>query len=84
MVESATVAVHYYAAARAAAGVTEESWPSGTVAETIAVMIAAHGAELNRVLARCSFLLDGVAVRDRATVAMPGARLDVLPPFAGG
>ncbi|MGV7904314.1 MoaD/ThiS family protein, partial [Mycobacterium kansasii] len=39
--------------------------------------------ELGRVLTRCSFLLDEVAVRDVAAPAS-GAMLDVLPPFAGG
>jgi sulfur-carrier protein len=36
------------------------------------------------VLASCSFLLDSVAVRDRATRLPAAAELDVLPPFAGG
>ncbi|MGH3589402.1 MAG: MoaD/ThiS family protein, partial [Pseudonocardia sp.] len=37
-----------------------------------------------KVLTACSFLLDSVAVRDRATPLRSGAELDVLPPFAGG
>jgi molybdopterin converting factor small subunit len=36
------------------------------------------------VLGACSFLVDSVAVRDRAMPLRPGAELDVLPPFAGG
>jgi sulfur-carrier protein len=36
------------------------------------------------VLVRCSFLCDGVAVRDRAQPLRPGTTIDVLPPFAGG
>jgi sulfur-carrier protein len=43
-----------------------------------------HGAALSRVLAAASFLVDGVAVRDRSIVLSDGAGLDVLPPFAGG
>ncbi len=39
-----------------------------------------HGADLARVLARCSFLLDSVAVHDRAAPLPAGAELDVLPP----
>ena len=35
-------------------------------------------------MARCSYLLDEVAVRDRALVLADGAVVDVLPPFAGG
>lgn len=37
-----------------------------------------------RVLPRCSFLVEGVAVRDRAVGLTAGATVDVLPPFAGG
>jgi molybdopterin converting factor small subunit len=39
---------------------------------------------LERILARSSFLLNEVAVRDRATVLSDGDVVDVLPPFAGG
>ncbi|WP_374101019.1 MoaD/ThiS family protein [Streptomyces phytophilus] len=46
-----------------------------------------HGEDLARVLARCSFLVDGRAVgaRDHAGVALAdGGTVEVLPPFAGG
>ncbi|MEU4800968.1 MoaD/ThiS family protein [Actinosynnema sp. NPDC023587] len=79
--------VRYFAGARAAAGVPDESLElSGapTVAHVLDAMCARHGDGLGRVLAACSFLLDGVAVRDRDTPVGPGAQLDVLPPFAGG
>jgi molybdopterin synthase sulfur carrier subunit len=80
-----TVTVRYFAAARAAAGVeTEPVEVSGTVDDAIRAIRERHGAELNRVLDRCSFLLDEVAVRDRGTRLAAGATLDVLPPFAGG
>ena len=39
---------------------------------------------LERILARSSFLLNEVAIRDRATVLADGDVVDVLPPFAGG
>jgi len=39
---------------------------------------------LDRILARSSFLLNEVAVRDRTTVVSAGDVVDVLPPFAGG
>lgn len=84
---TSTVAVRYFAAARAAAGVEIEKiqLPSGaTVDAALAALREQHGAELARVLERCSFLLDEVAVRDRTTVLGDGATLDVLPPFAGG
>ncbi|WP_433267844.1 MoaD/ThiS family protein [Actinosynnema sp. CS-041913] len=79
--------VRYFAGARAAAGVPEESFelPGGpTVAQALDAVRARHGDGLERVLAACSFLLDGVAVRDRGTPVPSGSRLDVLPPFAGG
>lgn len=86
-----TVTVRYYAAARAAAGVEDEQFPvaaGATVASVLADSVVRHGADLDRVLARSSVLLDGVAVHSgpaaaRAAVA-PGRSLDVLPPFAGG
>ena len=80
-----TITVRYFAAARAAAGVeTERLDVSGTVDDAIRAIREHHGAGLGRVLDRCSFLLDEVAVRDRSTVVPAGATLDVLPPFAGG
>ena len=84
---TATVTIRYFAAARAAAGVEIEplELPDGaTVDDVLAAVRTRHGAELARVLDRCSFLLDEVAVRDRAAPLGAGATLDVLPPFAGG
>jgi molybdopterin converting factor small subunit len=82
---TSTVTVRYFAAARAAARVeTELLELSGTVDDAIRALRERHGTELGRVLDRCSFLLDEVAVRDRTAAMPPGATLDVLPPFAGG
>ncbi|MGI5125992.1 MoaD/ThiS family protein [Pseudonocardia sp. CA-107938] len=82
-----TVAVRYFAAAKAAAGVETETFdvpPYATVDDVLAAARARHDTEFARVLERCSFLLDEVAVRDRAHAVHAGATLDVLPPFAGG
>ena len=82
-----TVTVRYFAAARAAAGVELERLDvptDGTVHDVLVAARARHGSELARVLERCSFLLDEVAVRDPATPLPNTATLDVLPPFAGG
>jgi molybdopterin synthase sulfur carrier subunit len=86
--------VRYFAAARAAAGVEEEVYelPAGsTVADLLQAVLAMERAlppagtpALQRILSRSSFLLNEVAVRDRATVLNPGDVVDVLPPFAGG
>jgi sulfur-carrier protein len=81
------VTVRYFAAARAAAGLPSEDVDIGdgaTVADALDAIASRHGEALRKVLAACSFLLDSVAVRDRATPLQPGAKLDVLPPFAGG
>jgi molybdopterin converting factor small subunit len=81
------ITVRYFAAARAAAGVQSENVDIGdgaTVGDALDAIAARHGEPLSRVLAACSFLLDSVAVRDRATPLTPAAELDVLPPFAGG
>ena len=82
-----TLTVRHFAAARAAAGVEEEKLQltaGATVADALAALRSAHGPEFARVLDRCSFLLDEIAVRDREKVVPADAALDVLPPFAGG
>jgi molybdopterin synthase sulfur carrier subunit len=82
-----TLRVRYFAGARSAAGLAEEELrlsPGATVAEALTALRERHGEPLRRVLAGCSFLLDGVAVRELDTTVPPTAELDVLPPFAGG
>jgi sulfur-carrier protein len=84
---TATLTVRYFAAARAAAGTEAEKVqvPAGAdVDAVLAEVRAQHGPEFGRVLDRCSYLLDEVAVRDRGTPVAGAATLDVLPPFAGG
>lgn len=81
------VRVRYFAGAKAASGVAEESLPlpaGATVRDVLAVLVERHGERLERVLAASSFLVDGVAVRDRELPLVAGVELDVLPPFAGG
>jgi molybdopterin synthase sulfur carrier subunit len=80
------VTVRYFAAARAAAA-TEFDYVVVNNGATIAGLLSQLGdrnQELARVLARCSFLCDGVAVRDTAATLQTGQNIDVLPPFAGG
>jgi molybdopterin synthase sulfur carrier subunit len=79
--------VRYFAAARAAAGVEADKVQvasAATVANLLDAIRAEHGPELARVLARCSYLLDEVAVRTHDTPVADATTLDVLPPFAGG
>jgi sulfur-carrier protein len=82
-----TVRVRYFAGARGAVGLREEtvSMPvESTVRDLVAELGGKHGDKLTRVLTACSFLLDGVAVRDLSTALPDGSGVDVLPPFAGG
>jgi len=55
-----------------------------TVAAVLSVASDRHGPGLARVLLRCSYLLDEVAVHGTDTGVRDGQVLDVLPPFAGG
>ncbi|MEV0196585.1 MoaD/ThiS family protein [Nonomuraea sp. NPDC050691] len=78
--------VRYWAAAREAAGVAEESFEAATLAELM-TKITRNRAELARVVSRSSFLVDGSPVGKRAhdtVVLAEGATVEILPPFAGG
>lgn len=77
------VEVRYFAGAAEAAGTESEDLDATSVGELRARMVASHGPDLARVLARCSLLVDGVRSEESAPLA-PGAAVDVLPPFAGG
>ena len=77
------VEVHLFAAARSAAKADVLSVPGGTLDEVL-VSCERQASGLRDVLPRCSYLVNGVAVTDEAARLLPGDRLDVLPPFAGG
>lgn len=80
------VTIRYFAAARAAAGAESETVllrPGATMAELVE-RLAVPGTRLATVLDRCSYLCDGIAVRDETKALQPGNTIDVLPPFAGG
>ncbi|ORC24140.1 MULTISPECIES: MoaD/ThiS family protein [Rothia] len=91
--------INFFAAARAAAGVPSievdlEQLGGQSLAAVQAYLVGqvsgvtASGQSLADILPRCSFLVDGVAARGQALTdphLLAGvARLDVLPPFAGG
>ncbi|GAB2963866.1 MULTISPECIES: MoaD/ThiS family protein [Streptomyces] len=79
--------VRYWAAAKAAAGISEEPYDADTLAEALGEIRERHPGELVRVLRRCSFLVDGnpVGTREHETVRLAeGGTVEVLPPFAGG
>lgn len=86
------LAVRYFAAARAAAGVEQDSVEVAGPLDRVGlteVLVELHPVApagelpLARVLPQCSLLVDGVVLED-GEVVMPGTRVDVLPPFAGG
>lgn len=76
--------VRYFAAARAAAGRTEETVAATSLDELVALVSAQHGERLAGVLAASSFLVDGLSAHDRSAPLAADATVDVLPPFAGG
>lgn len=78
------VTVRYFAGARAAAGTQHEQVAAGSLDELLAELAARHGDPLRRVLGSASYLVDGLAARDRTAALAPGCTVDVLPPFAGG
>ena len=83
------VTVRYWAAAKHAAGVAEETFDAATLAEALAAAVARRAAaqEFRQVLARSSFLVNGELAPGHAAKAVPlaeGAVIEVLPPFAGG
>lgn len=73
--------MRYFAAAAEAAGREEETLTAATVGELRDTLLASYPA-LGPVLAKGSFLVDGVVTRDPTRAV--GARVDVLPPFSGG
>ena len=80
------VTVRYFAAAKAAAGLEQEAiaLAAGTTVTELVGALRDRDGELARVLDRCTFLCDGMAVRDPARRLKTNQTIDVLPPFAGG
>ncbi|AGP31563.1 MoaD/ThiS family protein [Corynebacterium terpenotabidum] len=88
------VEIRYFAAARAARGVPQETVDApATLATLLDDLGARHtdltagGMTLAQIFDRCSFLVDGRSVTrpDADAVDLDAVtRVDVLPPFAGG
>jgi molybdopterin converting factor small subunit len=80
------VTVRYFAAARAAAGFDDEiiGVSPGTTVAALLHSLGERDPELAKVLSRCSYLCDGIAVRDLGMTLRDAQTVDVLPPFAGG
>jgi sulfur-carrier protein len=80
------VTVRYFAAARAAAGFDDEivGVATGTTVGALVHRLGERNLELAKVLRRCSYLCDGIAVRDLGMTLGDAQTVDILPPFAGG
>ncbi len=82
-----TVRVRYFAGAAAAAGTDEEVVVLADGGQDVSAlrerMVHLHPS-LERVLAVATLLVDEVSATSGDAVLGDGARVDVLPPFAGG
>lgn len=77
------IEIRYFAAARAAAGVSIQHVEPSSLSQILAA-VTANNAQLAHVIEQCSFLVDSVAVNDMNMPIHPGSFIDVLPRFAGG
>jgi len=87
--DMAKVTIRYWAAAKEAAGVQEESVEAVSLGDLLNAVVATRKPDrrLADVLARSSFLVnaDPVGRADRSSILLDdGAVVEVLPPFAGG
>ena len=85
----ANVTIRYWAAAKEAAGVQEESVEAITLSDLLNTVVASRKPDgrLANVLARSSFLVNADPVGhtpEQSIVLDDGAVIEVLPPFAGG
>ncbi|MFC6695267.1 MoaD/ThiS family protein [Nocardioides daphniae] len=86
------ITLRYWAAAKAAAGVESDVLSvdgplTVAAARERALVLHDHDADLARVLAVCSVLVDDrpVGTKDPGAVSVPvGSSVEFLPPFAGG
>jgi sulfur-carrier protein len=85
----AKVTIRYWAAAKEAAGLPEESLEAISLADALNAAVARRtsAARLREIFARSSFLIDADPVGRVAKESImldDGAVIEVLPPFAGG
>ncbi|MGI8457793.1 MAG: MoaD/ThiS family protein [Propionibacteriaceae bacterium] len=83
----ATVVLHYWAGAKAAAGVEYEQYEASSVADAVAQAgEVSDRPGLVAVLGACAFLVDGLtqSAHDLDTFLTADRDVEVLPPFAGG
>ncbi|MGA0566616.1 MoaD/ThiS family protein [Rathayibacter sp. KR2-224] len=76
--------VRFFAAAADAAGIDETTVDAVRLGDLTSALVERFGPELQRVLAKSSYLIDGERTTDASHGLAPDALVDVLPPFAGG
>jgi sulfur-carrier protein len=79
--------IHYWAGARAAAGIAEEEIQARTVAEALQLASDKRSdPHFDRVIKASSMLLDGLTAHpaDLERPLIAPVRVEILPPFAGG
>ncbi|MEG8035361.1 MoaD/ThiS family protein [Sphingomonas sp. LR61] len=76
--------IRFFAAARAAVGADTLTTAADTLDEALREVTATDPSRWSALQERCSYLVDGVTTRDRATALSGVAVVDVMPPFAGG
>ena len=75
--------VNFYAAARAASGVSESEIAGSTLSEVIASASAKYP-QLAAILPGCSYLVNGAAESNNDVKISAEDVIDILPRFAGG
>ena len=85
----AKITIRYWAAAKEAAGIAEESLEAVTLRDALNAAVANRrpDSQLATVIARSSFLVNADPVGRAAKESIvldEGAVIEVLPPFAGG
>lgn len=83
----ASVSFHYWAGARAVAGVEEEAFQADTIAAALRQATENRpDPRFSSVIKACSLLIDGVTAHpsDLDRPLHGSIRVEVLPPFAGG
>ena len=83
----ASISLHYWAGARAAAGFDQEVIEAETVAAALQRAADEHDdRHFERVLRASSLLIDGLTAHpaDLERLRVQPVRVEILPPFAGG
>jgi molybdopterin converting factor small subunit len=77
--------VRYWAGARAAAHIDEETVDAETLSDVLTAVRNEHGTPMTRLLGISVLLVDGVKVAAQDDVVVgPDTLIEILPPYAGG